>query len=608
MTYTPYHASWEDYPDLSTPITAAALEYIEAGITSAATVFNVKDYGAVGDATTDDSGAIQDALDAVNANQGGDVFFPIGRYLLSSGISTVIQGTRLIGQGHPGTGLGQAKGSTQIIVANGITGITFNPGATPTHQTRGYSMENLHVIAASGATTGNGVLVQDCERFIARDVTVSDFVGGYGLRLDGMVSGGSAQYAELLNFSAGDCLTGLHTQNAGPNGLTMFGGYFAGQGTDPRNGSRAIHLQKGDTCRMFGVKVQGYETALDFDATVATDPAAHEIYGLRVEFCNIGVNFSTNARRITVFGGVFDNSLLSGGGSNIGVQIASGAEDITLVRPIYAGVTQHLVDSGTRTRTPGEFGAISGAALAGNIIRKVPWYDDTNTLVGYLPVYDEITGEAIQKVQRIDWDMLLTNQSSLTLQAPSAGVTAGNTILLAVGCAKNATVTVSATDAAGNTYTVDKYVDGSALPTKTPHVAILRASNVTALSSGQTITISFSPNVNYPIVAAYEYSGLISSPVDQTAGTSGTSTTPSSGATSSTAQAHDLCFGAVFYGAASANFTAGSGYTEDFDTAQAGTVALAVERKVVFATGTYAADGTITSSDWAAAIATYKGA
>ncbi len=35
MTYTPYHTSWKDFPDVTTPITAAALEYIEAGIAAA---------------------------------------------------------------------------------------------------------------------------------------------------------------------------------------------------------------------------------------------------------------------------------------------------------------------------------------------------------------------------------------------------------------------------------------------------------------------------------------------------------------------------------------------------------------------------------------------
>lgn len=572
-------------------------------------VLNVLDYGAVGDGTVDDSAAIQAALDAAETNQGSDILFPItaggGRYKIATGLHTSIQGTRLIGQGHPGTSTGQAKGSVQIIVANGITGLTLNTSGT--HQTRGYALENLHFVAASGATTGNGILVQDCERMIFRDVTCSDFIAGFGLKLDGGTSGGSAQYAELLNFSAGDCLYGLWTVNAGPNGISMFGGYFAGQGTTPRSGSKAIYLQKGDTFRAYGVKVQGWETGLHIAPSVAVDPADHEIFGFRSEFNNIGIRCGSNTRKVTVVGGCFDNSLLTGGGSSIGVQIDSGAEDVTLIRPIYSGVTQHLVDSGTRTRTPSELGTISSAATVGNVIRKVPWYDDTNTLVGYMPVYDTITGSAIERVKEIDWDALLTNQSSLTLQVPAGGVALGNTVLLAVGCSKNATVAVSATDSRSNTYTVDKYVDGSALATKTPHVAILSAPVGTALQSGDTITISFSPNVNYPIVFAYEYTGMTATPADKVAGATGTSTAPSSGATASTTVARELVFSASFYGATVENFTPAAGYTELREFCQAGTLALQAQEKFVFATGAQTGSGTITSSDWASGVVTYKG-
>lgn len=38
MAYTPYQADWKDYPDVTTPITQAALEYIESGITATAVV------------------------------------------------------------------------------------------------------------------------------------------------------------------------------------------------------------------------------------------------------------------------------------------------------------------------------------------------------------------------------------------------------------------------------------------------------------------------------------------------------------------------------------------------------------------------------------------
>ncbi|MCI4463703.1 MAG: hypothetical protein JHC30_06000, partial [Caldisericum sp.] len=47
-------------------------------------VYNVKDYGAKGDGTTDDRTAIQSTINACSSAGGGIVFFPKGRYLLSS--------------------------------------------------------------------------------------------------------------------------------------------------------------------------------------------------------------------------------------------------------------------------------------------------------------------------------------------------------------------------------------------------------------------------------------------------------------------------------------------------------------------------------------------
>ena len=40
-------------------------------------IFDVKDYGATGDGTTDDSTAIQSAITALEANDGGVLFFPV---------------------------------------------------------------------------------------------------------------------------------------------------------------------------------------------------------------------------------------------------------------------------------------------------------------------------------------------------------------------------------------------------------------------------------------------------------------------------------------------------------------------------------------------------
>lgn len=47
-------------------------------------LFNVKDYGAVGNGTADDSTAIQSAMDAAMENGGGTVIFPAGNYLVGT--------------------------------------------------------------------------------------------------------------------------------------------------------------------------------------------------------------------------------------------------------------------------------------------------------------------------------------------------------------------------------------------------------------------------------------------------------------------------------------------------------------------------------------------
>lgn len=69
MAYTPYHDSWENYPDTTTPITAAALEYIEQGIVAAtSTGAGVVAYSGSG-APSDSIGANGDFyLDQVNSD------------------------------------------------------------------------------------------------------------------------------------------------------------------------------------------------------------------------------------------------------------------------------------------------------------------------------------------------------------------------------------------------------------------------------------------------------------------------------------------------------------------------------------------------------------
>lgn len=73
--------------------------------------YNVKEYGATGDGTTNDSAAIQAAITAAIAGKGGTVWFPAGIYRCSSGF-TIPGGILLQGAGSPAA----SSGTTQAFV------------------------------------------------------------------------------------------------------------------------------------------------------------------------------------------------------------------------------------------------------------------------------------------------------------------------------------------------------------------------------------------------------------------------------------------------------------------------------------------------------------
>jgi hypothetical protein len=108
--------------------------------TRAADVVNVKDYGAVGDGVTDDTAAIQAAIDSLGSTYGGRVFLPTGIYLTSSVIQITRKNVELAGV-PDGSVIINASHTGDIIIA----GDTYSPGAGDTD----FTARNLNL-------TGNG--------------------------------------------------------------------------------------------------------------------------------------------------------------------------------------------------------------------------------------------------------------------------------------------------------------------------------------------------------------------------------------------------------------------------------------------------------------------
>jgi len=98
---------------------------VQTTLNKAAFALNVKDFGAQGNGTTDDTTAIQAAINAL-PSAGGLVYIPAGTYVMSSPI-TLKEGTNLVGAGS-GTILRVASGALGIDVlriGDGISTVSF---------------------------------------------------------------------------------------------------------------------------------------------------------------------------------------------------------------------------------------------------------------------------------------------------------------------------------------------------------------------------------------------------------------------------------------------------------------------------------------------------
>lgn len=90
-----------------------------------AETISVKDFGADSTGATDSSTAVQTAINYVQSLGGGDLYFPIGKYLFNSSLvsNTSINGVRFIGQGGGRLVTGNLTATTLI---QNFTGTLFN--------------------------------------------------------------------------------------------------------------------------------------------------------------------------------------------------------------------------------------------------------------------------------------------------------------------------------------------------------------------------------------------------------------------------------------------------------------------------------------------------
>jgi hypothetical protein len=217
---------------------------------------------------------------------------------------------------------------------------------------------------------------------------------------------------------------------------------------------------------------------------------------------------------------------------------------------------------------------------------------------------------AITLVSTIGTAAVQASGSTAVVTVPAAGAAAGNFVILATGTA-DAGVTVTIADSRSNTYQIDvtkNDVGGG------KSVSIGSSRITTALQSGDTITATFSIGTcTQRRLASYEVSGL--NPVswfDVGVGAVAATASPNSG-TATTTVATSLLFGACDFnnggGVYAPGSTGGNNYIELDEFTNGATNRMETEYVIVSATGTYSANGTLTSSTSGnQCFAAYKGA
>lgn len=192
--------------------------------------FNVKDYGADGNGTTDDTASIAAALTALNATNGGVLYFPAGKYLVNSGVDMAlskpitVQGDGAVSSIRIGSGFGgamlfnvasddvtfqdiQIRGdsstTTSNPVADGVKATavqTFKMFNVEMQYINGYAVK----VFASSANTIHGGQIDNCKIqscagavYIKGDNASGNVAANFEIsnlftRFNGVTSGGSA--------------------------------------------------------------------------------------------------------------------------------------------------------------------------------------------------------------------------------------------------------------------------------------------------------------------------------------------------------------------------------------------------------------------------------
>lgn len=358
---------------------------------------NVKDFGAVGDGVADDTAAIQAAIDAIDASGGGDVYFPFGTYLISSGVTLCskirIHGGNALIDHSAGTSDGfTATGKSDITVEN----LRFKYGTGASDNTLftidgcfRIRFEGNFFFSENGSDAGNTTPIKIREEVGvsgSKDVIINgnQFQGPRLLILVQAGAGYNNEHVTISNNILRNTADSIQTPNIidGVIKVDLWSDYvtITGNVCDGKNKAESfIHLEEGITnvavsgnsiygCQEYGIVIQGGQGPKDVTQVSIT--------GNTVENCSIGVEgLHTDSGEW-----VIANNVIQGGGDvgtlpGIDLEFADAGSNVI--------VSNNLVNNPS---TEGIFCKADNATIVGNNVFgasgvSIYVYDSNNTLV-----------------------------------------------------------------------------------------------------------------------------------------------------------------------------------------------------------------------------------
>jgi len=246
---------------------------------------NVKDFGATGDGSTDDTAAIQAAIDEA---AGGGVFVPNGTYIVSNIGKLNAAGLVLIGESQYNTVFKAKSGMTGSILSN----TNSAAGTTAFHQIESIFFNlNAQNVTAIDLSSVNNARIVNCYFKGGTDFASAT---GTGVKFAAPIDVGSYSNS-IMDCAFFDLSKGVFF-DVGGNHQNIYGGEFirctTAIDTQPSSGTV-------DTPKVFGSRIEGCGTGINEGAIQGM------YFGVRFENQSVtDVNFTTDSNQPSFFGGL----------------------------------------------------------------------------------------------------------------------------------------------------------------------------------------------------------------------------------------------------------------------------------------------------------------